>query len=470
MKNRKDNEYKYPKSGTMWSRQKKITGAAVLALLISMPLAGCGASASASTSGTTSGTTTYTSSSADDTSVSAADSTTTSTSSADTTTSTSSSTDSTSTDSTTATSSTSSDSTSSDDTSSLFSDRDLEQEADLTDAQTITLQDGEDVTISSAGVYVVSGSATNCTIRVEAGDEDKVQIVLDGVSITNDSAPAIYVVSADKVFVTTTDSENTLSVTGTFTADGDTNTDAVIFSKDDLTLNGTGTLTIESTGNGITSKDDLVITGGTYNITSTEDAIEANDSIAICDGTFNITTDKDGLHCENEDDNTLGSIYFSGGSFTIDAGDDGIQATTTLDIDGGTFDISAVEGLEATYITINDGTITISASDDGINATQKSTSYDVVVEINGGDISITMGSGDTDAVDANGSIYVNGGTIDITANSAFDYDSEGQLNGGTVTVNGSEVTELTGGMTGGMAGGNMNGGGFSGGQGGRMMG
>ena len=99
----------------------------------------------------------------------------------------------------------------------------------------------------------------NASIIVNAGDEDKVQIVLDGVSITNESTPCIYVKSADKVFVTTTDSENTLTVTGSFTADGDTNTDAVIFSKDDLVLNGVGTLTISSTDNGIAGKDLVVL-------------------------------------------------------------------------------------------------------------------------------------------------------------------------------------------------------------------
>ena len=112
------------------------------------------------------------------------------------------------------------------DASDFFTERDLAQTADLSEAQTIEVSDGQDVTITEEGVYVLTGTAKEVTIRVEADDTAKVQLVLDGLQITNTDAPAIYVVSADKVFVTSADSENTLTVTGTFSADGDTNTDA----------------------------------------------------------------------------------------------------------------------------------------------------------------------------------------------------------------------------------------------------
>ena len=336
-------------------------------------------------------------------------------------------------------------------TEDVFTDRDLLQTPDLSEAQYLTASDGETLSITEAGIYVISGSAEDCTIRVEAADDAKVQLVLDGVSITNADFPAIYVVSADKCFVTTTDSENSLTVTGSFTSDGDTNTDAVIFSKDDLVLSGTGSLEITSNyGNGISCKDDLKITGGAYTITSAEDAVEANDSIAVCGGDFTIAADKDGLHCENDEDNSVGWIWIAGGSFNITAGSNGIQATTGLQIDDGQITVSASEGLEATYVQVNGGTVDISASDDGINATSKSSYMDVVAEFNGGEITIVMGQGDTDAVDSNGSVYVNGGTLDITAyTSSFDYDYTAQLNGGTVIINGSQVSEIPAGMMGG---------------------
>ena len=345
------------------------------------------------------------------------------------------------------------------DTSDLFSSRDLEQTADLTGAENITVSDGETYTVSKEGVYVVTGSASNAQIVVSAGDEDKVQLVLDSVSITNESTPCIYVQNADKVFVTTTDSENTLTVSGAFTADGDTNTDAVIFSRDDLVINGTGTLNIVSSENGISGKDDLKVTGGTINITCTADALEANESILVADGTISIKSDKDSLHAENDEDNTVGYIYIADGTITIEAGDDAIHATTIAQVDGGTIDLTGAEGIEGTYIQINGGEISIAAADDGINAGQKSNFATPTVEVNGGELTIVMGSGDTDGVDSNGNLYLNGGTLNITAQSPFDYDGTARNNGATLIVNGSETDSITnqmmggGGMGGGMRGG-----------------
>ena len=332
-----------------------------------------------------------------------------------------------------------------------FTTRDLKQTADLTDATNYEVDDDTDITITEEGVYVFSGEAEDMTIIVNVADEDaKVQLVLNGVTITNDDFPCIYVKSADKVFVTTVSgTTNTLKVTGEFTSDGDTNTDAVIFSKDDLVLNGVGTLTISSTDNGITSKDDLKITGGTISISCTSDAIEANDSIRIAGGDITIKSKKDGLHAEYDEDTSVGYIYICGGTLNITASDDAIHATTVVQIDDGEIDISAAEGIEGTYVLINGGTITISASDDGINAASKSTKYTVAIEINGGTITIKMGSGDTDAIDSNGNLYVNGGTLNITATSAFDYDGYASYTGGTIIVNGTTVNSITNSMAGG---------------------
>ena len=337
-------------------------------------------------------------------------------------------------------------------TEEIFTDRDLEQNVDTKEAEKYEVKDNENITITKEGIYVITGSSKNTTIIVDSDDEAKVQLVLDNLEITNESTPCIYVKNADKVFVTTLN-ENKLTVNNTFTADGETNTDAVIYSKDDLVFNGTGNLTISSTDNGITSKDDLKITGGTIKIDCVSDGLEANDSIAIYDGTITINTKKDGLHAEYSEDDSVGYIYIKGGELNITASDDAIHATTILQIEGGILNISAKEGLEATKIQINDGTINIKATDDGINAGQKSKQYEIGIEINGGEINIDMGQGDTDAIDSNGDLTINGGKINITAQSPFDYDGEGQLNGGEITVNGSKVEELTNQMMGGPGGG-----------------
>ena len=344
------------------------------------------------------------------------------------------------------------------DTTDMFSSRDMKQEADTADAKTLTLADNKDTSITEEGVYVISGSANNASIIIDAADDAKVQLVLNNVNVTNSASPAIYVKNADKVFVTTADgSTNTLTVSGAFTADGDTNTDAVIYSKDDLVLNGSGALTISSTDNGISGKDDVKITGGTIDITATSDGIEANESIAMVGGSVTIKTDKDAFHAENNEDDATGYIYIGGGSINATAGSDGIRATTVLQIDNGDITVSGAEGLEATYIQINGGAVNVTATDDGINATGKSTAYSVTAEFNDGEINVDMGQGDTDAIDVNGDLIIAGGTFNINAQSPFDYDGSCEHTGGTIYVNGVETEDIANQMMGGGRGGDMGG-------------
>lgn len=338
-------------------------------------------------------------------------------------------------------------------TTNLFTERDLTLTPDLSEAVVINVSDNSGYTVTEKGVYYLTGTASDFTVTVDADKNDKVQIVMENANISNESFPVIYVKSADKCFISPL-GENTFTVNGSFTADGDTNTDAVIYSKDDIVLNGTGILNIGSAqGNGISCKDDLKATGGTYNISSALDGIEVNDSISVCGGEFSIKSNKDAIQCKNSDDDTLGSVYIENGTFNLAAESDGIQATSSMIIDGGTFKIKSSEGLESTYIQINGGDIDIEASDDGINAARKSSACSVLAEFNGGNIKIVMGAGDTDGVDSNGDIVVNGGTIDVTGGSTFDYDGTAQHNGGTVIVNGTEVDTIPQSMMGGHGGG-----------------
>ena len=176
----------------------------------------------------------------------------------------------------------------------MFTDRDKEVGYDEDNCVIIQLQndtalcntdnvqiDGQIITISAEGTYLITGSLSNGMIRIEAADTDKIHLVLDNVSIANSTSAAIYIKEADKVFITLApDSENVLTNDGNYTTIDDNNIDAVIFSKSDLTLNGDGGLTVNAkAGHGIVSKDDLVITGGNYNISSASHGLSGKDSI-----------------------------------------------------------------------------------------------------------------------------------------------------------------------------------------------
>lgn len=240
----------------------------------------------------------------------------------------------------------------------MFTERDLAGTYEESGAVYVTLSDdgitgetdgvvikGQTVTITAEGTYIFSGTLSEGQIVVDA-DNAKVQIVFDNVDITCASSAAVYVKSAEKVFVTLAEgSQNTLRNTDEYVAIDDNNIDAVIFAKSDLTLNGIGSLTIISAeGHGIVSKDDLKITGGTYDITAAGHALSEKDSVRIADGTFILTAEKDGIHAENADDEETGYIYIADGDFTITSDGDGMDASNIVQIEDGTFDITAGGG------------------------------------------------------------------------------------------------------------------------------
>lgn len=238
-----------------------------------------------------------------------------------------------------------------------FTDRDLDPSYDEATATKIVLDgsgasvtgegataDGSTVTISADGTYVVSGTLADGQIVVNLpGDEDKAQIVLDNANIHNEDGPAIQIDQADKVFLTLADgSSNALSDGADYAlAEGEDEPYAALYSKDDLTINGSGAL--EVTGNyrhGIASKDDTVITGGAISVTSAEDAVRGNDAIKI-----------------------------GGGKVTVNARDDAFHSEYLFYIADGTVNVeSCVEGYEAEKIIVHGGETSIVASDDGVNA------------------------------------------------------------------------------------------------------
>ena len=267
-----------------------------------------------------------------------------------------------------------------------FSDRDIDPSYDESEAIEITLNkdsascdsssvdiDGSKITIKKEGIYVLSGTLSDGQIIVDVDDKEKVQLVLNGVDISCSNSACIYVKNADKTFITLAEgTENKLSDTGSaYETDGDEKVDGVVYSKDDITFNGEGSLEISAGYNhGIVGNDDVKFTAGSYQITATGKGVKANDSLRILDGSFNIESKDDALHTSNGDEDGKGYVYIAGGSFNLTSEDDGIHAEKDLIINDGTIKVAkSYEGLEGATITINGGDIDILATDDGMNAT-----------------------------------------------------------------------------------------------------
>ena len=277
--------------------------------------------------------------------------------------------------------------------------------------------EGSTVTVSQAGTYVISGSLDEGQLIVDASDEDKVQLVLAGVTIHNEEGPAIYIKNADKTFVTLAEgSTNVLSDGSEYVLEENSDEPyATLFSKDDLTINGTGALEIQGKyRHGICSKDDLVITGGTIQVTASEDALRGRDCVKILDGTFNLESGQDAIKSNNDEDGTKGFVSVDGGTFTINAGDDAVHAESVSFVNNGAINVEACyEGYEAEQIYINGANTHIVASDDALNASARNSSQ--------GD-SHTMEEGMLDARGGNqadtGRAGASGGTAGGTAPSA----------------------------------------------------
>lgn len=368
------------------------------------------------------------------------------------------------------------------DPSGLFSDRDLAGTYDA-NGTVITFSgssaqisgagaviSGSTVIISQEGTYILRGTMENGMVLVSADSSAKVQLVLDTVSIHSATSAPIYVRNADKTFITLAPgSTNALSNGGSFVAVDDNNIDAVIFSKDDLTLNGTGKLTVTSpAGHGIVSKNELTVTGGSYAITAASHGLTGQDSICITAASLQIQAGKDGLQAEHDEDTEKGFVYIKDGSLNITCDGDGVSATGFMQIDGGTFTVTAgggyvngqqhssddwgggmgpggrpggrprsgtatteeetstsAKGFKAGgMLIVNGGTFTLDAADDTFHSGSSLT-------VTAGQI--TLSSGD-DAFHSDQTLYIAGGTIVI------DHSYEGleglsiQISGGNITI------------------------------------
>lgn len=341
----------------------------------------------------------------------------------------------------------------------MFTDRDTRATYDEESAVRIELN-GNSISISSDSVqingttailteeatYIVSGTLDDGMLVVDADEAAKLQIVLDNASITSSTSAALYVLEADKVFVTLAEgSQNALANGGSFVAINDSDIDGAVYSKQDLTFNGSGALTVTSpAGHGIVGNDDLVLAGGTYTVASASHGLNANDSVRITGATaLTLDAGKDGIHAENNDDASLGFVYISGGTFAIEAEGDGISAGAYLQITDGAYDLLAgggsvngesqsstswggfrggpmeaassaeetsesstsMKGLKAvSSLVISGGAFTIDAADDAVHSNAGMT-------VSGGTFAIATGD---DAFHADETLTVTGGAIDIS--------------------------------------------------------
>lgn len=256
---------------------------------------------------------------------------------------------------------------------------------------------GSVVTIASSGAYKLSGTWTEGQIRVDAGDEDVVRLILDGASITCSSAPPLYVVNASKALITlVAGSENSLTDGSAYAS---SEVDAALYSADDLTINGGGSLVVTGLYNdGLRCKDGLKIVGGSIAVTAVNDGIKGRDFIVIRDGELEVTAGGDCLQAYNDEDEDAGFILVEGGQLSLVSGQDGMQAESGVRITGGSLDIVSGGGSSKTA----------SDSAKGIKAAS-------AVAIEGG--SLVVSSAD-DAIHCDGDITISGGTLSLAANAS----------------------------------------------------
>ncbi len=312
-----------------------------------------------------------------------------------------------------------------------FSDRDLSAEYDKGNKTEVDLTssaisgNGAQIKdnvlyITREGTYTLSGSYSEM-ITIEAGENDKVQLVLNGVTINNADGPAIYIKSADKVFITVKGgTKNSISDGSSYTlTDGETSVDAAIFSKADLTINGGGTLAVGGNcKHAVVSKDDLVISDATLNVAAKNVGLGGKDCIKINGSNITVTAGSDALRSDNTEDASRGYIYIEGGKLNLTAENDAIQTETVL--------------------KINNAQITAKTS--GGSVTSFSSSSESAKGFKAGsDIVISGGSFNLDCLDdcihSNGTISISGGAFKLSSDDdGVHADTDLAISGGEITV------------------------------------
>lgn len=191
------------------------------------------------------------------------------------------------------------------------------------------------LSITKAGCYTLSGDLVGSVV-VEVRKSEKVELVLNGVSVSNENGSAIYVKSADKVTITLADeTENSFSDGETYALSEGAEPNACIYSADDMTIRGNGSLSVYAKcRNGIQTKNDLRIKSGDITVTAPNNALKGKDSVEISGGKITVTGADDGIKSDNETEEGRGVVTITGGNISISCQDDGIQAYRSVEISG----------------------------------------------------------------------------------------------------------------------------------------
>lgn len=211
------------------------------------------------------------------------------------------------------------------------------------------------ILIKTSGVYVLDGNLSDGQVVVDTEDAGSVRIILNDVSITSSTSAPIFVKQADKVILSLEEgTENTLTDAATYVyKDGVTDEpEAAIFSKDNLTINGAGSLIVNGNyHDGISSRDDLLITGGTIEVSAADDGIVGRDLFAMRDASITIESVGDGLKSSNDEKEDKGNILLESGNLTIHAQGDGVAAEKSVTVIEGTYNIITGGGSPDTIVS-----------------------------------------------------------------------------------------------------------------------
>jgi hypothetical protein len=323
---------------------------------------------------------------------------------------------------------------------------------------------GGSATVTAAGTYRIAGALLDGQISVDTADKGIVRLILDNANITSKTGVPLIVNKASEVMIVLeADSKNQLvdglsedpedpedpwdpwdpdpwdpsPSEGPGTDQETERPGATLFSKANLTISGTGSLTV--TGNardGISTNDGLVIDSGTITVDAVDDGIRGKDYVVVNNGTIKVTADGDGIKATNDKVSGKGYVAIKGGDLAVTAGGDGIAAATDIAVSGGKLSLTSggghltpvaedasAKGMKAgTTIAVGGGVILADSADDAINS-------DDAVTISGGTLQLATGD---DGIQAKSSLNIINGSVAVTES----YESLESLR---VTIQGGQV-------------------------------